>query len=84
MIRRQKIGNVILGNIVQQSARADERPIVVEYEFFQLHFSGRSRSMRRQVRNSECRVDRTGVANLAREKCVIPQKSRILSSFHQF
>jgi hypothetical protein len=32
MIRRQKIGNVILGNIVQQSARADERPIVVVYK----------------------------------------------------
>jgi hypothetical protein len=31
MIRRQKIGNVILGTIVQQSARADEHPIIVEY-----------------------------------------------------
>ena len=27
MIRRQKIGNVILGNIIQQSARADELPL---------------------------------------------------------
>ena len=31
MIRRQKIGNVILGTIVQQRARADARPIIVEY-----------------------------------------------------
>ena len=31
MIRRQKIGNLILGTIIQQSARADVRPIIVEY-----------------------------------------------------
>jgi hypothetical protein len=31
MIRRQKIGSPILGTIVQQSARADEHPIIVDY-----------------------------------------------------
>src|SRR4029434_9209333 len=41
---------------------------------FQRHFSGCPRSMTRQLRNSARRVDRTGVANLAREKCVISQK----------
>ena len=37
--------------------------------------------MTRQVRKAERRVHRTGVANLAREKCAIPQKSRILFVF---
>ena len=30
MVRRQKIGSVILREIIQQSARADVRPIVVK------------------------------------------------------
>jgi hypothetical protein len=31
MIRRQKIRALILGEIVQQSARADMRPVIVVY-----------------------------------------------------
>ena len=85
MIRRQKIGNLILGTVVHQSARADvRRPIVVEYNSCNGIFLGCRRSTTRRVRNSERRVDQTGVANLAREKCAIPQKSRILFRFRQF
>jgi len=32
MIGRQKIGSLILGKIVQQSARADVQPIIVEQD----------------------------------------------------
>ena len=46
------IGQFLLKDLVLFAAS-----ITLLLAFFQLHFSGRSRSMRRPVRNSECQVD---------------------------
>ena len=69
------------------SAECPCRPPRAHYhwiESFQRHCSGNWGSMTRQLHNPERPVYRKGVADLAREKCAIFQKSRTPFRFRQF